>query len=45
MEIFWIQNSLKTLTDIDYVVLLAGLVGDPITKGMSKESKLINDIH
>lgn len=34
----------KTLTDIDYVVLLAGLVGDPITKKYPKESKLINDI-
>jgi len=33
----------NTLRDVDYVVLLAGLVGDPITKKYPKESKEIND--
>ena len=34
----------KTLKDVENVVLLAGLVGDPITKKYPKEAKEINDI-
>ena len=34
---------LKSLIDVDCVILLAGLVGDPITKKYPKESHLIND--
>lgn len=33
----------KILSNIDHVVLLAGLVGDPITKKYPRESKIIND--
>ncbi len=33
----------KALSDVDKVVLLAGLVGDPITKKYPSESALIND--
>ena len=35
-----VRNALEGITD---VVLLAGLVGDPITKKYKKESKKIND--
>lgn len=35
-----LENALK---DVDYVVMLAGLVGDPITKKFPKESAKIND--
>jgi len=34
----------KALKDVENVVLLAGLVGDPITKKYPKEAKEINDI-
>jgi nucleoside-diphosphate-sugar epimerase len=33
----------KALATVDHVVLLAGLVGDPITKKYPTESKMIND--
>ena len=38
------KNNLENFTDSDIVVVLAGLVGDPITKTYPKESSLINDI-
>ncbi len=39
------KNVLENaLTDVDHVVLLAGLVGDPITKKYPKESMAINDV-
>ena len=34
----------QALTDVDSVVLLAGLVGDPITKKYPEESRLINEL-
>lgn len=33
----------KALAKVDHVVLLAGLVGDPITKKYPEESRIIND--
>ena len=36
-------DLVKSLVGIDVVVLLAGLVGDPITKKYPDESALIND--
>jgi len=33
----------RALQDVDHVVLLAGLVGDPITKKFPNESQLVND--
>jgi len=38
-----IEHLSKTLDGVDGTVLLAGLVGDPITKKYPKESALIND--
>ena len=37
------KNLKKLITNSDVIVLLAGLVGDPITKKYPKESALIND--
>ena len=34
----------KALHNVDHVIILAGLVGDPITKKYPKESKLINEL-
>ena len=39
------KDKLKPIiSDVNAVVLLAGLVGDPVTKKYPKESKVINDI-
>ena len=40
---FAIKDNIKISKDFDTVVLLGGLVGDPITKKYPKESSLIND--
>ncbi len=37
-----INDIKKNLNDVDAVIILAGLVGDPITKKYPKESNLIN---
>lgn len=38
------QDRAKALAGVDHVVVLAGLVGDPITKKYPEESGLINDV-